>query len=138
VSSRARTLTLVFCLAAAPGLIHGQAFRWLDRLFGGGTIGADTYKASIQKLNGYPQYRFREAYRTEKTWAFYSDANRTQCWLKLYDSDGLADLITQEIADHHEPIFRYGNWIGYCQAGDTEALAKKVRYILIGAGEWKE
>lgn len=103
-----------------------------------GTLGKKTFLDTIKKLNSFPAYEFYEAYNSESTLAYYSDKNRSSCWLKRHASDELADRLVVEISDFKYPVFRYANWVGYCIIGDTEDLATKARYILIGAGEWRE
>lgn len=110
----------------------------IRKILGSGTHSDKTFVETIAKLNAFPQYEFVQAYQTESTHAYHSGKARTACWLKRYDEDELADRLAAEMADYKSPVFRYGNWVGYCLNGDTEELATKVRYILIGAGEWKE
>ena len=103
-----------------------------------GTLSDKLFEDTVMKLNRFDAYEFTEAYKSEDTRAFFSGKRGTVCWLKRHDEDELADLLALEISDFKYPVFRYANWVGYCLAGDTEDLANKVRYILIGAGEWKE
>lgn len=110
----------------------------IRKILGSGTHSDKTFRETIAKLNAFPQYAFSEAYHNETTHAYHSGRARTACWLKRYDEDELADRLAAEMAEFKSPVFRYGNWVGYCLNGDTEELATKVRYILIGAGEWKE
>lgn len=135
-----RPLILAALLAAALPLTPAAAegLPLLRSIFGNATLGEARFRETINKLNRYGEYAFAEAYRSEQTLAFYSGKGNTSCWLKHHDSDDYADKLTQEIAEHKYPVFRYGNWLGYCTAGDTEKLASQVRYILIGAGEWRE
>jgi len=108
------------------------------KLFNSGTLGEQLFQETIQKLNAFDQYQFQSAYKNASTWAMFSEKKRTACWLKRHDTDDLADQLVQEIAEHKHPVFRYANWVGYCTVGDTEELASKVKYILIGAKEWRE
>lgn len=108
------------------------------KIFNTGTLSEKLFVGTVEKLNRFAAYEFHEAYKIDNTWAYYSEKNRTSCWLKRYDTDELADLLANEIAEFEQPVFRYANWVGYCGLGNTEDLATKARYILIGVGEWKE
>jgi hypothetical protein len=128
---------LFFC--ALPFVAVGaEGLPLLRSIFGNATLGEARFRETINKLNRYGEYAFAEAYRSEQTLAFYSGRGNSSCWLKHHDSDDYADKLTQEMAEHKYPVFRYANWVGHCTAGDTEKLASQVRYILIGAGEWRE
>lgn len=128
-----------FFFCALPIVSAGaEGLPLLRGIFANATFGEARFRETINKLNRYGEYAFAEAYRNEQTLAFYSAKGNTSCWLKHHDSDDYADKLTREIAEHKYAVFRYGNWVGYCTAGDTQKLASQVRYILIGAGEWRE
>lgn len=126
------------CLLFCSVVTAGERVPLFKKFFGSGTLSEKLFQETVLKLNGFEQYNFQSAYRNDNTTAMYSDKKRTACWLKRHDTDELADLIAQEIAEYKYPVFRYANWVGYCTVGDTEELAQKVKYILIGAGEWRE
>lgn len=119
------------------GALHADGIPLLRRLFGRATLGEARFRETIGKLNRFAEYGFIEAYRTETTLAFYSAKASTLCWLLHHDSDDYADRLARDLAEFKVPVFRYGNWVGYCPSGDVEKLAEAVRYILVGAGEWR-
>jgi hypothetical protein len=136
--SKLLVLAALFFCAPPFAAVVGEGLPLLRSIFGNATLGEARFRETINKLNRYEEYAFAEAYRSEQTLAFYSGKGNSSCWLKHHDSDDYADKLTQEIAEFRNPVFRYGNWVGYCTFGDTETLALRVRSILIGAGEWRE
>lgn len=130
-------LALVFS-CATPRAARSEGLPLLRNLFNTATFGEDRLKETTKKLNKNPKYAFIKAYHNDRTLAYYSGLRYASCWLKAHDSDELADKLAREMAEQHAPVFRYGNWIGYCPAGDTLELADEVRRILKDAGEWRE
>lgn len=134
---RLRGVILLLSILAVSAL-SAEGLPLLRSIFGNATLGEARLRETINKLNRYPEYAFIQAYQTDDTLAFYSSRGGRACWLKFHASDELADKLAVEMAEHKFPVFRYANWVGFCPAGDTEKLANQVRYILIGAGEWRE
>lgn len=120
------------------GVFAADSLPLLRKLFGSASFGESRFRETIAKLNNYEEHAFVEAYRTETTWAFYSNKKNSSCWLRHHESDEYADRLSRELAEFRMPVFRYGNWVGNCTAGDTEKLASQIRYILLGTGEWRE
>lgn len=121
-----------------PRSARSEGLPLLRNLFSTATFGEDRLKETIKKLNKNPKYAFIKAYQNDRTLAYYSGLRYAACWLKAHDSDELADKLAREMAELQTPVFRYGNWIGYCTAGDTVEFAEEVRRILKDAGEWRE
>lgn len=109
-----------------------------SRIFGSGTHSEKVLEQLVAKLNTFDSYAFIEAYQSDTLRAFYTNKNATICWLKRYDEDELAGQVTDELVKFKTPVFRYGNLVGHCTAGDVTELADKTRAILIGLGEWRE
>lgn len=109
-----------------------------NRIFGSGAHSEKIFADLIAKLNTFENYAFTEAYRNDTLRAFYSNKRGDICWLKRYDEDEVAEQVTDELVEFKTPVFRYGNLVGHCTAGDVTELADKARAILIGLGEWRE
>ncbi len=127
---------LAFTLVSSAAAAKSQSL--YERFFGSGTHDDKLFRDLVAKLNALPQYRFIEAYRNDTAWAFYSENNRVVCWLKRYSDDETANTIAEESTEFRTPLFRYGNILGFCLGGDIEHFARQVRYILVGAGEWRD
>jgi len=130
-------LGLLLILSAFGGNELAAKPLW-SRIFGSGTHSEKIFTQLIAKLNTFENYAFIEAYRNETLRAFYSSKLGDICWLKRYDEDEVAGEVTDELVEFKTPVFRYGNLVGHCTAGDVTELADKTRAILIGLGEWRE
>ena len=106
-----------------------------DKLFGSGTHDKKIFLRVVDKLNSYSAYAFQSAYETDTLIAYNSQKAGGNCWFKFYFYDTDATRQTEELSYFRTTVFRYGNWVGYCPAGDVEDFANKVRYILVGEGE---
>ncbi len=128
----------MIALALCCSALNAKSLSLYEKFFGTGTHDDKLFRDIVAKLNALPQYGFIEAYRNDTAWAFYSEKNRVVCWLKRYSDDETANVIAEESTESRTPLFRYGNIVGFCLNGDIEHFAKQVRYILVGAGEWRE
>lgn len=133
-----RTLRFLLIPLLVVPVLSANRKPLIRKILSSATHSEKTFAETVAKLNRFPEYAFVEAYRNETTHAYYSAKFRMGCWLQSYDEDDLAGRIVTDLTEFKSPAFRYGNWVGYCLDGDTEELARKVRYILIGAGEWRE
>lgn len=131
-------LSALIALALCCSALNAKSLSLYEKFFGTGTHDDKLFRDIVAKLNALPQYGFIEAYRNDTAWAFYSEKNRVVCWLKRYSDDETANVIAEESTESRTPLFRYGNIVGFCLNGDIEHFAKQVRYILVGAGEWRE
>jgi len=129
---------VLFALLLFSTVAEAKSLSLYEKFFGTGTHDDKLFTDIVQKLNMLPQYRFVEAYRNDTAWAFYSERNKAVCWLKRYSDDETAGIIAEESTEFRTPLFRYGNLLGFCLGGDIEHFARQVRYILVGAGEWRE
>lgn len=130
-----RLVFIFFCSTAA---LWSDKLPLLRRVFSSPDLSEKLFLETVAKLNRFEAYAFTEAYRNDATRAVFSGRARSVCWLRFHSDDELADQQARELADFKTPVFRYANWVGFCLAGDTEDLAAKVRFILIGAGAWKD